>query len=182
MTRAMGAPAAELARRRFDELFSTHYRVVAAYARRRTSAEAADDVVAETFLVAWRRLDDVPAEAAPWLLAVARRVLANHRRGERRRLALVDRLAQPSDDAAPADDSPVLRALSRLSEADRELLVLLAWDELSLADAAEVLGCSYAAVKVRLHRARRRLRRELAVQATRAVPASTLELENCHER
>jgi RNA polymerase sigma-70 factor (ECF subfamily) len=141
---------------RLEALFAEHGRGVWAYARRRTSAADADEVVSETFLVAWRRLDDVPDEPRPWLLGVARRCLANLERGQHRRTALEQRLAaQPA-----ATDSPELdvhRALERLSAKDRELLTVLAWVELTPDEAAVVLGCSRSTVYVRLHRARRRL-------------------------
>jgi RNA polymerase sigma-70 factor (ECF subfamily) len=145
---------------RFERLFRAHYGRVLAYARRRTSEAVADDVVAETFLIAWRRLESVPGAELPWLLAVARRVLAN----ERRRGATQERLAQrvaaePAADGASEGiaDGELSLALSQLGERDRELLMLLAWDGLSVAEAARVLGCSSVAARVRLHRARRRL-------------------------
>ena len=128
---------------RLEALFAEHGRGVWAYARRRTSAADADEVVSETFLVAWRRLDDVPDEPRPWLLGVARRCLANLERGQHRRTALEQRLAaQPAATDRPELD--VHRALERLSAKDRE-------------EAAVVLGCSRSTVYVRLHRARRRL-------------------------
>ena len=149
-------------RDRFARLFDQHYRAVSAYALRRTLAGEADDVVAETFLVAWRRLDEVPAEAKPWLFAVARKVLANQRRAAGRRTALTTRIA---DGATAAVDgptgTPLLRALATLSETDCEVLLLTAWEGLSTDETARVLGCSRTAAKVRLHRARRRLRRAL---------------------
>jgi RNA polymerase sigma-70 factor (ECF subfamily) len=141
---------------RLEALFAEHGRGVWAYARRRTSAADADEVVSETFLVAWRRLDDVPADPRPWLLGVARRCLANLERGQHRRTALEHRLAtEPA--ATDPPDLDVHRALERLSAKDRELLTLLAWDELTPEEAAVVLGCSRSTVYVRLHRARRRL-------------------------
>lgn len=133
-----------------------------AYARRRTTREAADDVVAEVFLVAWRRADEVPERPLPWLLGVARRVLANQRRGEHRGDALRDRIrgeqlagvrSPPGDDVP----SPAVRALWSLGASDQELLMLIAWDGLSRAEAAEALGISVGTLAVRLHRARRRL-------------------------
>lgn len=143
----------ETARReRFEDIFDANVRAVSAYALRRTTPGDADDVVAETFLVAWRRLGEVPGEAKPWLLGVARRVLANQRRAAGRRAALVERVAQEHKlEPEPAQSSPILQALGRLSEGDRELLCLRAWDELSTSEAAAVLGCSRAAAKVRLH-------------------------------
>jgi RNA polymerase sigma-70 factor, ECF subfamily len=154
---------------RFEVLFRENYPAVRAYALRRASRDAAQDVVADTFLVAWRRLDDVPADALPWLYGVARRVLANQRRSADRSAALEERLthAAPSgSEADPADraaDAEILRlALGRLSEPSREALMLVAWQGLSGARAAQAAGCSRTAFAVRLHRARARLAAELA--------------------
>jgi RNA polymerase sigma-70 factor, ECF subfamily len=150
-------------RMRFEGLFRSHADAVRGYALRRTDPDDADDVVGETFLIAWRRLDDVPASAAPWLLGVARRVLSNRRRSDRRVTSLSDRLVErerQKPDAA-TDDSDLLStievALDRLSEKEREALRLLAWDGLSTGEAAVVLGCTRATLAVRVHRARRRL-------------------------
>ena len=153
----------------FEALFRENYAAVRGYALRRASPEAAQDVVAETFLVAWRRLDDVPADALPWLLGVARRVLANDRRGQGRREALLDRLARVDDrgsadvdEVDPTDISPELRtALDALPPAALEALLLIAWEELTPADAAKALGCSQATFRARLYRARRALARAL---------------------
>jgi RNA polymerase sigma factor (sigma-70 family) len=144
---------------RFNRLYADHYDAVRAYVWRRDPA-LCDDVVAETFLVAWRRLDEVPASTRPWLIGVARRVRLNLRRGARRRGALEQRL-DPVPPAAEAESSPwslvVHAALAQLSEQDREVLLLSVWDDLDRAEVARVLGCSKANVSVRLHRARRRL-------------------------
>jgi RNA polymerase sigma-70 factor (ECF subfamily) len=175
----------ETARReRFEDIFDANVGAVSAYALRRTTPGDADDVVAETFLVAWRRLGEVPREAKPWLLGVARRVLANQRRAAERRTALVERVAQERKlEPEPAQSSPILKALGRLSDADRELLCLHAWEELSTSEAAAVLGCSRAAAKVRLHRARGRLRTELErLQGSSLARATaTKRLEECHD-
>jgi RNA polymerase sigma-70 factor, ECF subfamily len=145
---------------RFDELFASNFRAVSAYALRRAPRADAEEVVAETFLVAWRRLDDVPANARPWLLGVARRMLANQRRAAKRRGALEERIGQARA-SEPPRSRPIREALRELRAKDRELVLLVAWDGLSVAEAAAVLGCSRTAAKVRLHRARRRLRDEL---------------------
>ena len=114
-----------------------HYPAVRGYALRRTSTDAAQDVVAETFLTAWRRLDDVPADALPWLFGVARRVLANQRRSENRATALAERVAAagPAATSAPEEalgEAELVRAaLASLSEKDREALMLVAWHGLS---------------------------------------------------
>ncbi len=140
---------------RFEELFSAYAAAVQAYARRRVDAAAADDAVSEVFVIAWRRLDDVPSEALPWLLGCARRVLAHQQRRARRDIALLERL-EPDVDAPVAGDGALARALAELSDGDRELLLLIAWEGLEPAQAAEVLGCSRNALAVRLHRARKR--------------------------
>jgi len=135
---------------------------VRGYALRRTDPDEADDVVAETFLIAWRRFDDIPANAGPWLLGVARRVLSNRRRSDRRVLSLSNRLAERERRKPSAPDDSDLRltieaGLERLPEKEREAIRLLAWEGLSTGEAAVVLGCTRATLAVRMHRARRRL-------------------------
>jgi RNA polymerase sigma-70 factor, ECF subfamily len=152
--------------RRFDDLFRAHRRAVLGYALRRAGDPAdAADVVAETFLVVWRRLDSVPPDALPWMLAVARRVLANQRRGRRRRDGLARRLGAELA-AAPLvreDDVPgaVAAALAALSAEDRELLALSAWEGLTPAQIAVALDLKPVTARSRLHRARVRLREQL---------------------
>lgn len=150
-------------RRRFEEIYAACHDPVLGYVLRRTAnGEDAADVLAETFLTAWRRLDDVPGgdEARPWLYGVARRVLANHHRGERRRTALGDRLrAELAEVAPPVQDGDLAvlaEAFHELPEHERELLSLVSWEGLDTGQIATVLGCSRNAVRVRLHRARRR--------------------------
>ena len=141
-------------------------------------------MVAETFLVAWRRLDEVPEEARPWLLGVARRVLANQRRAAGRRNALRERVAGlPASGQKPTKRPTVLQALACLSERDREALLLVAWDGLSVGEAATTLRCTRTAMKVRLHRARRRFRTELhrLERGGTGGLATTRRLEECHE-
>ena len=156
----------------FDRLFGEHRQPLLAYLLRRVDAPCdAADLLAEVFLVVWRRLDDVPAggEATPWLFGVARRVLANHRRGVRRRHGLAVKLrstldlrAVPSPEAAASvDDEAVARlrrALETLPEIDREIVTLRAWEGLSASDISLVVGGTPENVRVRLHRARSRLR------------------------
>jgi RNA polymerase sigma-70 factor (ECF subfamily) len=126
----------------------------------------ADDIVAETFVVAWRRLADVlHDQPLPWLFAVARNVWLNQRRGDRRYAAAARRLprSQPAPPPAePFDSTPVRRALAALDTADREILSLVAWEGLSAAQIGEVLGCSAGAARMRLHRARHHFAAELA--------------------
>lgn len=158
---------------RFESLFDRYAREVFAYARRRATAPDADDVVAETFVIVWRRLDDVPENPRAWLLGVARRCLANRHRGERRRVALVDRLANVPAPSGMVEagssltlSDPVQVALRALSADGREVLALLAWEGLTPDEAAQVLGCTRAALYLRLSRARRRFAKELQVQRT----------------
>ena len=156
-------------KKRFEAMYRTHYDEVLAYARRRAPEDVARDVVAETFLVAWRRLEAVPGQPVPWLIAVARRTLANQRRSARRRSSLEARLENETrvkDTAQPnrrdeLDETPVTAAFRRLREVDQEVLALIAWDDLTYAQAAAVLGCSRVAFRIRLHRARARFGIEL---------------------
>ncbi len=147
-------------RLRLEALFCEHAATVRAYALRRIDVASAEDTVMEVFLVACRRLEEVPGDPLPWLLACPRRVLANKRRGAERQRALADRLAEAN---APAprewelEGGSLLRAVAQLSERDREVLLLIAWEGLEPARAAAALECSRAAFAVRLHRARRRL-------------------------
>lgn len=156
----------ESRRRRFEELFEQHHAHVAAYARRRVAASLVEDVVEETFLVAWRTLERIPEPALPWLYGVAWRVLANQRRGERRGRAALARLAgerQAGDETAIASEvsEPLRRALLELGEGEREAVLLVAWEGLSPREAALAAGCSNGAFRARLHRARRHLARSL---------------------
>jgi RNA polymerase sigma-70 factor, ECF subfamily len=153
---------------RFRRVFDGCYQPLCAFARRRVSAGDADDLVAEVLTVAWRRLDDIPADAAlPWLYGVARKVLANQHRSQGRRQRLVRRVAdagraQPREfEPETSDDSPVMDALRRLRSDDREILRLAAWEQLGPSELAVVLGCTTNAAALRLSRARRRLREQL---------------------
>ncbi|GIM90648.1 RNA polymerase sigma factor [Paractinoplanes toevensis] len=160
-------------RTRFEALHAETWRDILGYALRRTgNPEDAADVVAEVFMVAWRRRADVPAgpAARPWLYGVARLVLANQRRGDLRRGLLATALrdavrSAPPDPATVAlarHDAQTVRAgLRALPEIDRELLTLTAWDGLSPAEAAAALGLNAVTARVRLHRARNRLRKLL---------------------
>ncbi len=151
--------------RSFEAVYNAHYAKVWAYVRRRcASAADADDVSAQTWLAIWRRLDDLPeGRELPWCYGTARRCLANHRRGEARRVRLVALVARERvDDAERVPDVRsrlVLQALSTLRDGDQELLGLTAWEGLGVGDVAVVLGVSPSTVSVRLHRAKRRLAR-----------------------
>lgn len=150
-------------------MFRETYPKVRAYALRRTSPDVAHDVVAETFLVAWRRFDEVPEDALPWLYGVARKTLANQRRSSDRGAALAQRLAGAESLADPPhvtdgiDDAEIVRlAMARLSDIQREALMLVAWHGLTGSRAARAAGCSSATFAVRLYRAKARLAAELA--------------------
>ena len=166
-------------------MYRSTYTDVLAYALRRTATpHDAEDVVAATYLTAWRRLDDVLDTTVPvaWLYQVAAGHLANQRRGDRRLAAFRHRLFSvppppPPDPAdAPAAEenrSSVLKALATLPSADQELLRLVAFEELSPAEIAEAWGVPSRLVRVRLHRARRRLQAALerhAEPSTRRRP------------
>lgn len=152
---------------RFRALYESVRPRVVAYALRRTATpDDAADIVAETFSIAWRRLDDIPSGEAEllWCYATARRVIANHRRRLQRRDELVDRigvelgLALTGRVDSNNDDALTARgALRRLSDEDRELLMLVGWEGLSSVQLACVLRCSPTAARIRLHRARSRL-------------------------
>jgi RNA polymerase sigma-70 factor (ECF subfamily) len=158
------------AEERFQEIYRRHRPAVVAYARRRVSADNADDVVAETFLVCWRKLECVPEEPLPWLYAVARKTLANQRRAAARQTTRA--LVELAGEAVVFERDPALGgAFSRLSERDQEVLRLVAWEGLLLREAATVLGCSAVACRVRFHRAKRRLAGRLEALERQAATA-----------
>lgn len=158
--------------RRFESCFRDNYAAVLAFAVRRLPDRAtAEDAAAETFAVVWRRRDVIPEEPLPWLYGIVLRVVANQRRSGQRQRRLSDRLAH---EVSSRESTPELadalhrrdafaHAFQRLSEREREVLRLVAWDGLDTREAARVLGCSAAAFRVRLHRARRRLAKHLVV-------------------
>lgn len=153
--------------KRFSQLYERCYGRVYAYAARRVGRESADEIAAETFLIAWRRFDAMPAEPLPWLYGVARNVvmrqLASGAREGRTVSAVANELAVSERSGCDDSGDPRLsQAWGLMSERDREVLALIAWEELSVPAAAAVLGCSPPAFSVRLHRARRRLARLLA--------------------
>jgi len=160
---------------RFTALYERHHKQVFAYAVTRAGRDLADEVVAETFLVAWRRFAVLPRTAPlPWLLGTARNVIrARYRDEERQRAVAAELRAWTMPDIAEdvTERAAVLVALSRLTEDDRELLTLAAWHDLSPGAAARVVGCSTATYFVRLHRARRRLAEALAATDPSPRPA-----------
>ncbi len=154
-------------RQRFNALFAAYSSDVVAYCGWRAgSASDAQDAVAEVFLTAWRRLDELPEGDARrvWLYATARRVMANQRRSSRRRSALHERLALDAasgTQAQPAEDAEtvlVRETLRCLGPGDREVLLLAEWEGLAPAQIAAVVGCLTVTARGRLHRARRRFR------------------------
>lgn len=154
-------------KRRFDALFAAYGPDIVAYCGWRADcADDAQDAVAEVFLTAWRRLDEVPHgdAARVWLYATARRVIANQRRAGRRRVALRERLAEASARQAPGwadaspDDALVREALDMLRPPDREVLLLAEWEGLTPEQIGAVLGCLAVTARGRLYRARRRFR------------------------
>jgi RNA polymerase sigma-70 factor, ECF subfamily len=154
-------------REAFERVYRDSFDRLAAYVLARADRDAAADVLARTYEIAWRRRADLPAEPLGWLIGTARRVLADGRRSERRRDALVERIARTS--ATSSEDhlgslarrDSAARALARLTPGQREALLLIAWEDLSEKQAAAALGCSRGALALRVHRARKAFRREL---------------------
>ncbi len=164
--------APDIHRDRFERCFRDHYAQLLAFSMRRVRGrEIAEDVIADTFAVAWRRRDRIPDPALPWLYAIAAHVIANQHRSSRRRRNLDMRLAHEAGGGAPGPDpaeslgrrDAFSAAFALLAEPEREVLRLSVWDGLDSRDAARVLGCSPGAFRVRLHRARRKLAKQLEV-------------------
>ena len=152
-------------------LFDAHYSDLLRYAARRVGTADAADIVAEAFVVVCRRAQDVPpGRQRAWLFTVAAKIIQNHERGGRRQERLVARL-EDHRVAPPAEFDAVHAALAQLGHDDQEVLRLIEWDQLPVVEAAAVLGCSQSAVRVRLHRARRRFatvyERELSTEGVR---------------
>ncbi|MER6140408.1 RNA polymerase sigma factor [Streptomyces sparsogenes] len=155
---------------RFRDLYEECHPRVLAYATSLVGRQVGEDITSETFTVAWRRMRDIPAQPLPWLLGVARNLTRELRRRDGRQYALavaeaqrvITSGAQVDDVAAGVTErAAALQALAGLSDADREVLTLVAWHGLGPRQAARVLGCSTATFSVRLHRARRRLERSV---------------------
>ncbi|MEV0616343.1 RNA polymerase sigma factor [Nonomuraea sp. NPDC050404] len=162
-------------RDRFEAVYDAYYPAISQYAARRTSSpDDTADVISETFLIAWRRVAEVPEgeRALLWLYGVARRVLANHKRGDSRRAMLTDRLRDELAAHRPptsTDLEHVRAAFDALPERDREVLALACWEGLSGDQIAKVVGCTSIAARTRLHRARKRL-----AAALERRPSSTI--------
>ncbi len=178
----------------FRGVWFRNFESISKYVRRRIAAsEAADDVVAEIFSVAWRRLEVLPTvpNELPWLYGVAHNVVLTHFRAQRRAFALVDRLeanSRPSHSSIPQISAKLLSALQGLSDIDRELFRLTIWEELSQHDAGVVVGLSTKAVERRLDRARQKIR-ELCIEDNRvalftssrmAFPYEAIPIERNH--
>lgn len=160
---------------RFHQLYRANFRPVQGYAVNRLgAADDVPDVVAEVFTIAWRRLADIPPPPADrfWLYGTARRVIARRHRSAGRLRNLLGRLAAerfplqqpPAGTFDPATEH-VLAALAELKATDREALLLVYWEQLSYAEAAQALGCSANAVGIRVHKAKARLRALLGEEA-----------------
>lgn len=140
----------------FPAVYRECYPRVLAYAASHAGARLAEDITSETFTIAWRKLDQMPSNALPWLLGIARNLVREARR---------QTMHYELTDVPAVDDLAVIEvgaALASLSETDREVLTLIAWHGLSSSEAAQVLGCTTATFGVRLHRARRRFRSALS--------------------
>jgi RNA polymerase sigma-70 factor, ECF subfamily len=167
--------------RRFEAAFRDHYPGVLAYALARTDPDTAKDAAAATVLVAWRRRGELPEQPLAWLLGVTRKTLADQRRAQDRRTSLARKLASQPEAAENAPDpaeevsdrAAVVAALGTLRPADQELLRLVAWEGLTNAEIAVVLGCPRSLIGVRLHRARQRFR--AALEARDAVSPAARE-------
>jgi RNA polymerase sigma factor (sigma-70 family) len=152
----------------FTAMYASHYPHLVRYGLRRLGdPDACAELAQEVFVVAWRRRTDVPDRSLPWLYGVARRLLANEWRARRTApdvAVLVDGLVTGGSPGADAgvEVADVRAALATLAEPDREILRLVGWEELTVAEAAQVLGCTRTTAAVRLHRARRRLTEALA--------------------
>ncbi|GLU89566.1 sigma-70 family RNA polymerase sigma factor [Agromyces sp. NBRC 114283] len=160
--------------REFEELFRTYHAVIVAAAFNRLSDRTdAEDAAAEVFAQAWRRRDDAQVFTLAWLYATLRNIVGNTYRGRSRHLRRAERVeheVEAQHALASEDVLEVRLAVNRLDEADREVIWMAYWEDLGREEMAEILGCSIAAVRVRLHRARRRLEQLLALD-----PASTVK-------
>jgi RNA polymerase sigma-70 factor (ECF subfamily) len=173
---ARAAPPTGDAAARFERLYRSCYQDLLGFALRRTDRpEAAADVVADTFVVAWRRIDRIPPDhPRAWLFGVARNVLAGHERTDRRQARLAARLRQDLGDVEPVEVSDSIGpAFRTLPESDRELLRLVAWEGLTAEELAVTLGCSANAARIRLHRARRRFAAALSEHSVDQPGATT---------
>lgn len=160
---------------RFERIAEEAFEPLQRYLRRRATPQDAEDVLSEVLLTVWRRIEDAPVEnALPWCYGIARRALANHQRGNRRRLRLMTRLgSEPvTHHPEPADvqpDDDMVAALNGLALPDQEVLRLWAWEQLEPREIAQVIGVSTNAATLRLSRAKKRLAQVLIRQDDAAV-------------
>lgn len=161
---------------RFSQTYEACYGRIHAYAARRLGSHLADDVTAETFMVAWRRIEDLPADPLPWLYGVARKIVLRQRasfaRQDAIRVALAAEIA--AADPPQGDDEALWQAWLQLGARDQEVLALIAWEELSVRDAAAALNCRPAVFSVRLHRARKRFESLLRSAPAGSQPVPSL--------
>ena len=148
-------------RDRFEAIAPTLIEPLRRFLARRTDAATAEDVLAETLLVCWRRAADLPDEPLPWAYGVARNCLRNAERSARRQERVAARLAAEPVDPGPPEDLALHDALAALRPDDAELLRLWAWERLTPAEIATVLDITANAASIRLHRAREKLRDQL---------------------
>ena len=151
---------------RFERIYAEHVDAVRAYVRRRAPQAVVEDVVADVFVVALRRIDDVPRNALPWLYAVARKTLANERRKRAHEQFDCTAIELQAVEPEPVGDLQLAAAFAALSDADREILRLVAWEGLPFRDVARVLEVSPVAARVRFHRAKTRLAAALDAPAS----------------
>ncbi|WP_418060967.1 RNA polymerase sigma factor [Pimelobacter simplex] len=183
----LSTPSPREREQRFRDIYDAAYVDLLRFVRRRVHPTHAEDVVGEVMLIAWRRLDDVPADlpaARAWLFGVARKVLQNARRREDKHDAVAVRLAEAQDDPEPVDaghhpDLVACRidlgaAWPLLSATDQEAIALAVLDGLTAPEAAAVLGISATAFRLRLSRARRTLRRHLDQTDAARAPGPVL--------
>ena len=168
---------------RFAVLFDRHAPHIHRYLARRAGREVADDLVAETFLTAFAKRDRYDlgySDARPWLYGIATNLVGQHRRDEARQYRI--RQAAPAEPAVPghadrvaadvtaqAVRAPLAAALAVLPDGDRDVLLLIAWEELTYQEVSRALGIPVGTVRSRLHRARARLRQLLASTAAQAT-------------
>lgn len=181
----MGNTSVDNRRELFESLYEQYRPPVLGYCRRRTSLTGAEDACSETFLIAWRRLDELPGppHTLPYLYRIAANVLANHARAFRRRSRLDAKLkglgvAPAADPSAlvvmNARHHEVIDALQRLKPKDREIVMLYTWEDLSRETIAEMMGLTKAAIDQRIHRSYRRLARILRPVASDSLDTARI--------
>jgi RNA polymerase sigma factor (sigma-70 family) len=164
----------------FERCWHANIRRVTAYAERHVGVNSSYDVVSNTFLTAWRTWDAIPDPALPWLIATARGHIRNYQRSTRRQHGLAEKVALleqsaysgPDTESSASERAEAIAALAGLSENDREALLLIAWEGLTYAQAAQVAGCRVSTMRVRVHRARARLGLDIEQTDSTILPTS----------